>query len=126
MKKSQQDSSRIGHEVRTRIEELVLEREKQDKKHKKPSRAAKQDSPGCTSAGHRKAGGWSGTGDRDLHSVEQFTVSSGWDLGLVGSVWTLSKYLLRMQEPPVLHPGAPQPLGSAEDRGELGWHGWYQ
>lgn len=27
---------------------------------------------------------------------------------------------------PILHPRAPQPPGSAEDMGELGWRGWYQ
>lgn len=32
VRKSQQDSSRIGLEVRTGVEELVLERERQEKK----------------------------------------------------------------------------------------------
>ena len=85
MRKSQQDSSRTGLEVRTRIEELVLERERQEEKHKKPSGAAKQGGPRCTLAGQERAGGWSGTGERDLSSAEQFTVSSGWGPGSVGS-----------------------------------------
>lgn len=118
MRKSQQESSGIILEVRTRVEEFVLARQRQEEKCKKPSGAAKQDVPGCTSAGQGRAGGWSEmvTGTAVMQNSSLCPVAGS------QSQWDQLDQQRSAEDAgtPVLHPGAPQPPASAEDGGAWG------
>lgn len=105
MRKSQQENSGISLDVRARVEELVLERQWQEDKCKKPSRPAKRDVAGCTSAGQGRAGGWSemGTGTAVVQNGSLCLVVES------QGQWDQLDQQRSVEDPgtPVLHPGAP-------------------